>query len=136
MFGFITKFLGGSIFKSIFGMIGDHFEEKRKLKLMEASLKQTVILEQEKRITTQVNADINWDLAQVKASEGSWKDELWTIVFAVVFVMHFIPYFNPWVAKGWETLGAMDDFWKMVYASAIAAAFGTKELAKFYARKK
>ena len=67
MFGFITKIFGGGILKSIFGMIGDHFEEKRKLKMMEASLKQTVVLEQEKRLTTHATADINWDLAQVKA---------------------------------------------------------------------
>lgn len=136
MFGMIARFFGGGILDNVFGMVGDHFKEKRKLKLMEASLKQTVLLEREKRLTTQANADVNWDMAQVKASETSWKDEFWTVIFGTVFIMHFIPFFKPWVEGGWETLGQMDDFWKMTYACAIAAAFGTKELAKFYSRKK
>ncbi len=135
MFGFLGKIFGGGVFDSVLGMVGDYFKEKRKLKLMEASLKQTVVLEQQKRITTQQTADINWDLTQIEASKGSWKDELWTVVFAIVFMMNFIPYFNPWVKQGWETLGSIDTFWKSVFATAIGAAFSTRELTKFFRKK-
>lgn len=135
VFGFLGKIFGGGIIENAFGMLGDHFKHKRQLKTMEASLKQTVVLEKEKRLTTQENADINWDIAQVKASENSWKDELWTIAFVSVFVASFLPATQDAVREGWKVLSEIDDFWQYSIAACIAASFGTKALYKTIIKK-
>ena len=128
IFKAIGGFLGKGILGNIFGMVKDWVETKRQLKLQEASLKQTILLEKEKRISTQQNADILWDNTQAEMSKNSWKDEAWTITFIFVFLASF--FVPSWAAKGWETLGNIPDFWQYALASSIAASFATKELFK------
>ncbi|MEK0324091.1 MAG: hypothetical protein QQN63_00150 [Nitrosopumilus sp.] len=128
MFGFLAKMLGGGILQSVFGMVGDHFKDKRKMKMLKASLEQTVVLEQEKRLTTQATADIVWDTAQVKASQGSWKDELFVILFVCMIASAFIA--PAWSAAGWIVLANISEFWQFAIGGAIAASFGTKALFK------
>ena len=39
----------------------------------------------------QAAGEIDWDIAQAKASDNSWKDEWLTILFSIPLVLAFIP---------------------------------------------
>lgn len=128
---FAGKFLGGGIIGDIFGGIKDHFAHKRQLKQQ----KQLTELKIEERkmdmIVKQATHDIDWSLIMAEASKTSWKDELWTIIFAGIFVAVFIPPLQPYVKNGLAILAGMDGYMQAYIGTAIGAAFGVAELRKW-----
>lgn len=72
--------------------------------------------------------DQQWDLAQAEAAASSWKDEWFVILLSVPLVATFIGYHEE-VERGFKTLEAMPDYYKMFLAAAVAASFGMKSLA-------
>ena len=69
-------------------------------------------------------ADENWELASIKNS--SWKDELWSIVFAVVFIGSFLPYVQEYVAVGIKQIDSYPQWFQFLFSSIVLAAFGIR----------
>lgn len=70
-------------------------------------------------------------VAQIQASEKSWKDEWLTIVFTVLLVAHFFPQTRNYMIAGWEILkSAPDMFWWIVLA-IVSGSFGINVMDKF-----
>jgi menaquinone-dependent protoporphyrinogen IX oxidase len=79
----------------------------------------------------EIEASKSVQIAQVKASESSWKDEYLTIIFSAIFVAHFIPQSMPFMAKGWELLSkAPTEFW-WVILTIVSGSFGMNIMDKF-----
>ena len=74
-------------------------------------------------------ADENWELASIKNS--SFKDELWSIVFAIVFLGSFVPYIQEYVAIGIYQINSYPPWFQFLFASIVLAAFGIR-----YVRRK
>ena len=114
MFSLIAEVVGG-----VLGIGKDLVKNKREEKKAVHSAKMK-----------KIEVDDNWDIAQVSASKGSWKDEFWTIVLAIPLIMCFIPSFSGYVAEGFAVLETTPDWYRYAVLTAIAASFGVRQLLK------
>ncbi len=86
-----------------------------------------------KAVTQQkiATGEIDWEQAAIQSSDNSWKDELWTIVFAGLLVANFIPQLQDVMARGYENLATTPDFIQWGMYASIAASFGIKGIKGF-----
>lgn len=68
--------------------------------------------------------DENWELASIKNS--GFKDELWSIVFAIVFIGSFLPYIQEYVANGIQQITSYPQWFQFLFSSIVLAAFGIR----------
>lgn len=71
-----------------------------------------------------IDADVVWETEAQKQS--GWKDELWSLVFAGVFVGSFVPVVQDYVMVGIMQLDAYPHWFQVVFVSVILAAFGIR----------
>ena len=103
--------------------------EKSKAKThAEVALKNAEAIVYEKKAT----ADIDWDLEAIKASNNSWKDEWLVILFSIPMIMAFIPGLEGVVARGFEQLDMMPDWYQYSLGVIIAASFGIRSASKLF----
>lgn len=77
-------------------------------------------------------ADLDWDRLMAEASQSSWKDEFWTIVLAMPFVLIFVPSLQPYIEQGFRALEQSTPEWyRYALLTAIGAAFGVSQLRKW-----
>ena len=85
----------------------------------------------------EATGDIDWDLAAIRASQSSWKDEWITVLFSIPLVLSFC---GDWgreiVANGFSALAGMPDWYQYSLGAVVAAALGTKGVSKFFGPKK
>lgn len=130
--GFITGLLTKGILGSAFDGLSKYLENKRilkdtemtsRIKLMKASTEAKVQL-----MKAGLAGDIAWEnTAQMNAG---WKDEMWTILFALPFGACFVPQFSPWVQQGFTAISAMPDWYMGLASIVIGSAFGVRSVAK------
>ena len=85
----------------------------------------------------EATGDIDWDLAAIRATQSSWKDEWVTVLFSIPLVLSFC---GEWgrviVANGFEALSGMPQWYQVSLGAVVAASLGTKGVAKFFGPKK
>jgi len=103
--------------------------EKSKAKTnAEVAFKNAEAIVYEKKAT----ADIDWDLEAIKASNNSWKDEWLVILFSIPMIMAFIPGLEGVVARGFEQLDMMPDWYQYSLGVIIAASFGIRSASRLF----
>ena len=103
--------------------------EKSKAKTnAEVAFKNAEAIVYEKKAT----ADIDWDLEAIKASNNSWKDEWLVILFSIPMIMAFIPGLEGVVARGFEQLEMMPDWYQYSLGVIIAASFGIRSASRLF----
>ena len=84
----------------------------------------------------QAAGEIDWDIAQAKASDNSWKDEWLTILFSIPLILSFC---GDWgreiVTNGFTALESMPDYYQYTLGTIVAASFGTRAATKFFGKK-
>ena len=68
----------------------------------------------------------DWEKIHAMASGSSWKDEFWTIIFAVPLVMGFIPGMTEFVIAGFESFAAMPEWYQYTLVTMVLASFGIR----------
>ena len=63
-----------------------------------------------------------------QASDNSWKDEAWTILFIIIIGMCFVPPLQPFVRDGFEALETTPEWFQYAVYASIAASFGLRSL--------
>ena len=85
----------------------------------------------------EATGDIDWDLAAIRATQSSWKDEWVTVLFSIPLVLSFC---GEWgraiVANGFDALSGMPQWYQVSLGAVVAASLGTKGVAKFFGPKK
>lgn len=72
--------------------------------------------------------DGQWDIEQVRASEGSWKDEWLTLLVSIPLILAFVSDdARDAVRAGFEALSAMPDWYRWAVGVVFAASFGVKK---------
>lgn len=72
--------------------------------------------------------EAGWEKIMAQASDNSWKDEAWTILFIIIIAMCFIPPLQPYVREGFAALDSTPTWFQYAVYASIAASFGLRGL--------
>ena len=78
--------------------------------------------------------EIDWDIAQAKASEDSWKDEWLTIIFTLPLILLLFGE-EERVNNFFLALTNCPDWYQYLLGTIVAASFGFRGAAKFMGKK-
>ena len=76
-------------------------------------------------------AKIGVQLEQVKQTQNSWKDEWLVLFFSAIFLMHFLPWTQELMTRGWEIIGQANDYFWIILLTIVGGSFGVTTLNKF-----
>jgi len=79
-------------------------------------------------MVTAATHEAGWEKIMAQASDNSWKDEAWTILFIIIIAMCFIPFTQPYVERGFAALDATPAWFQYAVYASIAASFGLRSL--------
>ena len=72
--------------------------------------------------------EAGWERIMAQASDNSWKDEAWAILFIVIIAMCFIPFTQQYVEDGFSALSRTPEWFQYAMYASIAASFGLRSL--------
>ena len=98
-----------------------------RVKVPKAEAEATIL---EKKAT----GEIDWDLAQAEASEGSWKDEWLTVVFTLPLILLLFGQ-EERVNNFFLALSNCPEWYQYMLGTIVAASFGFRGAAKFMGKK-
>jgi len=75
--------------------------------------------------------EAGWEKIMAQASNDSWKDEAWTILFIAIIAMCFIPPLQPYVEQGFDALEKTPEWFQWAMYASIAASFGVRGIKGF-----
>ena len=78
--------------------------------------------------------EIDWDVAQAKASETSWKDEWLTVVFTLPLILLLFGE-EERVNNFFIALGNCPEWYQYLLGTIVAASFGFRGAARFMGKK-
>jgi len=84
--------------------------------------------EGELKIISQASDNLaSWELLHAKGSQSSWKDEFWTLIFAIPLVLGFT---GTWgvdiTTAGFIALDNMPDWYQYTLVTMVLASFGIR----------
>ena len=84
----------------------------------------------------QATGEIDYDLAAAKQMQSSWRDEFFSLLFAIPMVLAFC---GDWgreiVFNGFEALQQMPTWYQVSLGALVASSVGMRGITKFYGRK-
>jgi len=76
-----------------------------------------------------------WELIMAQSTQGSWKDEIITVIVLIPVILVFIPGMEGIVKQGFDRLNELPDWYQNVLYLTILAGLGLKGVDKFRNRK-
>ena len=96
-----------------------------------AQIKQRIQVAKLEAKVKKIETDGDWELEQAKASQDSWKDELWTVFFVILLSACFYPPAQPYIEDGFRFLREdLPECLSWSIMASIAASFGLKSIGK------
>ena len=86
--------------------------------------KDKIIREKELDAASQISIE------QIKQQEHSWKDEWLVVFFTILMALHFIPYTQNTMQRGWEILEFADPMFWYIILTIVGASFGVTTMNK------
>ena len=86
--------------------------------------KDKIVREKELDAASQISIE------QIKQQEHSWKDEWLCLFLTALMGMHFIPYFQDTMQRGWEILKTADPMFFYIILTIVGASFGVTTMNK------
>ncbi|MDB4302182.1 hypothetical protein N9924_01305 [bacterium] len=77
----------------------------------------------------------SWEEIHAKGSHNSWKDEFWTIVFAIPLILCFIPSMTDVVSAGFVVLDSTPEWYRYTVGVLVGSSVGIRQFNKFKAGK-
>ena len=94
-----------------------------------AQIKQRIQVAKLEAKVKKIETDGDWELEQAKASQDSWKDELWTVFFVILLSACFYPPAQPYIEDGFRFLREdLPEWLSWSIMASIAASFGLKSI--------
>ena len=117
-----------SLISPIAELAGGYLNNKKE----QAVAKQKLNIAKIEAQVTKVQTDANWEADAIKASDNSWKDELWTVFFVLMIGACFVPAAQPYIEDGFRFLREdCPDWLSYGILASIAASFGLKSIGQF-----
>ena len=118
--GLIGNVLGG-----VLNVASTHLESKAVVRKAKAEAEAEVL-------KTAAAHESKWEMAMANASDDSWKDEAWTILFIAVIVGCFVPGLQVYIEQGFYVLSnSTPDWFQYAVYMSIGASFGMRGIKKF-----
>ena len=96
-----------------------------------AQIKQRIQVAKLEAKVKKIETDGDWELEQAKASQDSWKDELWTVFFVILLSACFYPPAQPYIEDGFRFLREdLPEWLSWSIMASLAASFGLKSIGK------
>ena len=96
-----------------------------------AQIKQRIQVAKLEAKVKKIETDGDWELEQAKASQDSWKDELWTVFFVLLLSACFYPPAQPYIEDGFRFLREdLPEWLSWSIMASIAASFGLKSIGR------
>jgi len=126
---FLQAILGplGSIASSWLEGRNEKIRANTKVKVAQAEAEATVMQKK-------AAGEIDWDVAQAKASETSWKDEWLTVVFTLPLILLLFGE-EERVNNFFLALSNCPEWYQYLLGTIVAASFGFRGAAKFMGKK-
>lgn len=110
----------GTIISSVASLAGGYMNNKAEEKQAKHQAKMEVIKQGGK-----------WEETMAQASINSWKDEFWTIIFAIPLVLVFYgavfdPYYIVRVEEAFAALETLPEWYQYLLFMAVSASFGIR----------
>jgi hypothetical protein len=129
-----------TVISTLLGIGGDALKNYQEQKRLEAEMEAKVrVAEAEAKIrylNAAQTAEIEWDKSAVDQMEKSWKDEWFVILLSIPLILGFLPF--EWaqnaLARGFNALEAMPDWYVVALGLAISASFGYRKLVDLVSR--
>ena len=86
--------------------------------------KDKIIREKELDAASQISVE------QIKQQEHSWKDEWLVVFFTILMGLHFVPYTQDTMQRGWEILQNADPMFWYIILTIVGASFGVTTMNK------
>ena len=81
--------------------------------------------------------ELDWDLAAMKATENSWKDEWITLLFSIPLILAFCgDWGNQIVQAGFAALSDMPGWYQYSLGGIVSASIGMRGVSKYFGGKK
>jgi len=103
----------------------ESFAAHKKAKMENSALVERKKLERLEKLDANTE---EWNRIMAQGANVSWKDEYWTIVLSIPALLAFIPGMDVHVLAGFEVLGKMPEWYRYALLTAIAAAFGFRQM--------
>ena len=86
--------------------------------------KDKIVREKELDAVSQISIE------QIKQQEHSWKDEWLCLFFTILMGLHFVPYFQDTMERGWSILQNADPMFWYIILTIVGASFGVTTMNK------
>ena len=114
--------IGGAI--SALSQLGKSWLETRKVK---AEGKIAIATAEIQAKVVKIEKEASMDTISAEDMRYSYKDELWSIVFAAILIASFLPWTQPYVKTGFQFLKTETPEWfEWAFLGIIAASFGLR----------
>lgn len=129
MFASLLGDVVNGLLGNLVGIGRDWLASKRKI--AEAEIETQLAIEKAKveslsRISEgQALHEIKWEELQAKASESSWKDEWFTIVLSLPFLLSMVG-LSAWADRAFEAMEKAPDWYTTAFLVAVGASFGVR----------
>lgn len=124
-----------NIFNAVAGIAGNWVNgkvEESKAKSAVKVAKAQAEAEVQKRVAA---GEIDIQRAQADATDNSWKDEWFSVIFGLWFIGNFIPYFDEYYDHAYQRLSAAPEWLTYTFMSIVAASFGFKSIGVLRGKK-
>ena len=123
-----------ALISPIANLAGSFLEGQAKKQQAKANLALTEAEAKAEIMKTAATHDSKWEIIMAQGTQGSWKDELVTVVILIPVILVFIPGMEEVVQNGFDRLNELPDWYQYLVFLVCSAALGIKGLDKF--RKK
>ena len=118
--------MGLNLIGQVANLAGTMIEGKTAVKKAEAETKMKI-----------ATGEIDWDIAAMKATENSWKDEWITLLFSIPLILAFCgDWGNQIVQDGFLALSNMLSWYQYSLGGIVSASIGMRGVSKYFGGKK
>jgi hypothetical protein len=118
--------MGLGLLGKVADLAGTMIEGKTAVKQAEAQTKMKI-----------ATGELDWDLAAMKATENSWKDEWITLLFSIPLILAFCgDWGNQIVQAGFAALADMPGWYQYSLGGIVSASIGMRGVSKYFGNKK
>ena len=114
---------------NLIGIGRDYLEGKRKAAQAELdtrlAIEKTKVESLSKITEGKALHEINWETVQAKAGETSWKDEWFTVVLSLPFLLSMFGLAD-WADRAFDAMTKAPDWYTTAFLVAVGASFGVR----------